>query len=267
MDWGDSLYRTLPQTDRILAIKMVKIIAEDVSLDFPIYNSNSRSMKNAVLRATTGGVVAKDSANHTYVRSLDHINFTISPGERVGLMGHNGSGKTTLLRALSGVYVPTSGKLDVSGRVVSLLDISLGMDPDATGYENIMMRGIMMGLTPHQIRSRMDEIADFTDLGEYLNMPIRSYSSGMQLRLAFTVSTSVEADIILMDEWLSVGDAAFQQKAANRLNHLVGNAPILVLASHSLDLINTVCSRVIELNHGRLVSDRPIPKENLKGAA
>lgn len=246
---------------------MVKIVAESVSLDFPIYNSNSRSMKNAVLRATTGGVVARDSANHTYVRSLDHLSFSIMPGERVGLVGHNGSGKTTLLRALSGVYAPTSGRLDVVGRIVSLLDISLGMDPDATGYENIMMRGIMMGLTPRQIKSRMDEIAHFTDLGEYLNMPIRSYSSGMQLRLAFTVSTSVEADIILMDEWLSVGDAAFQQKAAERLNHLVGNAPILVLASHSLDLINTVCTRVIELHHGRLVSDKPIIRKNMNNAA
>lgn len=185
----------------------------------------------------------------------------------MGLVGHNGSGKTTLLRALSGVYAPTSGRLDVLGRVVSLLDISLGMDPDATGYENIMMRGIMMGLTPKQIKSRMDEIAYFTDLGEYLNMPIRSYSSGMQLRLAFTVSTSVEADIILMDEWLSVGDAAFQQKAAERLNHLVGNAPILVLASHSPDLINTVCTRVIELHHGRLVSDNPIARDNMSNAA
>jgi len=240
---------------------MVKIVAENLCIDFPVYNSNSRSMKNAVLRATTGGAVAKDSANRTFVRSLDKVNFSIKPGERVGLMGHNGSGKTTLLRALSGVYAPTSGNLTVQGRVVSLLDISLGMDPDATGYENIMMRGIMMGLTPRQVQERMDAIAEFTDLGEYLGMPLRSYSSGMQLRLAFTVSTSVEADIVLMDEWLAVGDADFQLKAAERLNHLVGKAPILVLASHSIDLIRKVCTRVIELNHGHLVSDQPLLAE------
>jgi len=212
-------------------------------------------MKNAVLRATTGGRIARDSANHTYIRSLDMLRFEIEAGERVGLIGHNGSGKTTLLRALSGVYAPTSGTLDVAGRVASLLDISLGMDPDATGYENILMRGIVMGMGPKKMLAKIDEIAEFTDLGEYLNMPLRSYSSGMQMRLAFAVSTCIEAEILLMDEWISVGDADFQDKAADRLNNLIKTTPILVIATHSPELVRKVCTRKIQLEHGRIIQD------------
>lgn len=239
---------------------MPSIKATGLTLDYPVYNSNSRSMKNAVLRATTGGRIARDSANKTYVRSLDSLDFTVRQGERIGLVGHNGSGKSTLLRALAGVYAPTSGSLDVIGRVVSLLDINLGMDVDATGYENIMLRGIMMGLTPAQVRARTEEIAQFTDLGEYLEMPLRSYSSGMQMRLAFTVSTCVEADILLMDEWLSVGDAEFQEKAAARLSDLVSRSAILVIATHSPQLVQKVCTRQIELFHGKIISDTPVAK-------
>lgn len=237
---------------------MAQIKAEGVCIDFPIYNSSGRSMKNAVLRATTGGRIARDSSNHTYIRSLDDLSFEIKEGERVGLVGHNGSGKTTLLRALSGVYAPTVGRLCVEGRVASLLDITLGMDPDATGYENILMRGIIMGMGPKKMLSKVDEIAEFTDLGEYINMPLRSYSSGMQMRLAFAVSTCVEAEILLMDEWISVGDAAFQDKAAGRLNDLIKTTPILVIATHSPELVKKVCNRKIDLEHGRIVSDEKL---------
>lgn len=237
---------------------MAYIHADQISIDFPIYNSSGRSMKNAVLRATTGGRIAHDAGNHTYIRSLDDVSFQIKAGERVGLVGHNGSGKTTLLRALSGVYAPTGGRLRVDGRVASLLDISLGMDPDATGYENILMRGIIMGMEPKKMLAKVDEIAEFTDLGEYLNMPLRSYSSGMQMRLAFAVSTCVEAEVLLMDEWISVGDAGFQEKAAERLNNLIKTTPILVIATHSPELVSKVCNRKIELQHGRLVSDEQV---------
>jgi lipopolysaccharide transport system ATP-binding protein len=239
---------------------MAIIEAHDLTIDYPVYTNTSRSMKNVVLRATTGGRIARDATDHTYVRSLDRLNFAFSKGERVGLVGHNGSGKSTLLRALAGVYAPTSGTLKTVGRIVSLLDINLGMDVDATGYENIMLRGIMMGLTPPQIRAKTAEIADFTDLGEYLDMPLRSYSSGMQMRLAFTVSTCIETDILLMDEWLSVGDADFQDKAAKRLNDLVSRTSIIVIATHSPELVSNVCTRVIELNHGKIVSDKQVEK-------
>ena len=237
---------------------MGRITARDVCVDFPIFTNSSRSMKNLVLRATTGGRIAKDAGQHSYVRSLDHLTFNITAGERIGLVGHNGSGKTTLLRTLCGVYAPTFGHLLVSGRVVSLLDINLGMDPEGTGFENIMMRGIVMGMTPKQISARIEDIANFTDLGEYLDMPIRTYSSGMQMRLAFAVSTSVDADILLMDEWLSVGDAEFQTKAADRLAAMVHRTPILVVATHSMDLVTRTCTRMIRLEHGRIISDEPL---------
>jgi lipopolysaccharide transport system ATP-binding protein len=212
-------------------------------------------MKNVVLRATTGGRIAREAGQLSYVRSLDHVSLEVGPGERIGLVGHNGSGKTTLLRTLCGVYTPTFGQLSVTGRVVSLLDINLGMDPDGTGYENVTTRGIVMGLTPKQIRARLDDVAEFTDLGEYLGMPIRTYSTGMQMRLAFAVSTSIDADVLLMDEWLSVGDAEFQEKAAKRLARMVDRTPILVVATHSMDLVKKVATRMVRLEHGRIVAD------------
>lgn len=234
---------------------MSYIRAQDLVVEFPVFNNTHRSLKSAVLHATTGGRLARSAGDRVAVRALDSLTFNIQAGERVGLVGHNGSGKTTLLRVLAGAYEPIAGSLQLKGRVASLLDISLGMDHDATGYENIFLRGIMMGLTPQEIRQKMDEIADFTDLGEYLDMPVRTYSSGMQLRLAFAVSTSVEADILIMDEWLSVGDAEFNLKASERLTKLVENAAILVIASHSPELVSKVCTRAFRLEHGKLVQE------------
>lgn len=234
---------------------MSYIKAQDLVVEFPLFNNTHRSIKNAVLHATTGGRLAKYAGKTTGVRALDTLNFEIQKGDRVGLMGHNGSGKTTLLRVLAGAYEPTHGALYLKGRVASLLDISLGMDHDATGYENIFLRGIMMGLTPAEIREKSDEIAAFTELGEYLDMPVRTYSSGMQLRLAFAVSTSVQADIIVMDEWLSVGDAAFMAKASERLQRLVDGASILVIASHDPSLINKICNRAFRMEHGRIIEE------------
>lgn len=234
---------------------MIMINAKNVIIDFPIYNSSGRSIKKTMLRATTGGRIGQDSDNKTYVRSLDNLSFEFKAGDRVALVGHNGSGKTTLLRALSGVYAPTSGMISISGHVASLLDITLGMDIDATGYENIFMRGIVMGMSPVKMKGLIDEIADFTELGDYLNMPLRTYSSGMQMRLAFSVSTCIDADILLMDEWISVGDASFQDKAANRLNELINKVPLLVLATHSTELVKKVCNRVLSLEGGKIVKD------------
>ena len=229
------------------------IIAKDVGVEFPIFNSSHRSLKKSILNVTTGGRVAQDTKNHVVVRALDDISLNIQPGDRVGLVGHNGSGKTTLLRVLSGVYAPVRGSLDVKGKIATLLDISLGMDGEATGYENIRVRGLLMGLSVAEIDALTDEIAEFTGLGDYLNMPMRTYSSGMTVRLGFAVSTSIQADIVLMDEWLSVGDAEFQEKASERLNHMVNQASILVLASHSMDLVEKTCNRIVRMEHGKIV--------------
>ena len=234
------------------------IVANGLTVEFPIFENSHRSLKKKVLHLTTGGIIGNDAGNHPVVCALNRLDFMLKDGDRVGLVGHNGSGKTTLLRVLSGIYAPTRGSLKMTGRTASLLDVSTGVDPDATGFENIYLRGIMNGFRPSRIRDKIDEIADFTELGEYLNLPVRTYSSGMMLRLTFAISTSIDADILIMDEWLSVGDANFQDKAAKRLKALVDNASILVLASHSPDLIENVCNRKIQLEHGRIVADEAI---------
>ena len=234
------------------------IIADGLSVEFPIYENSNRSLKNAVFSLSTGGKIGKDASHHSIVSALNNLSFSFKDGERVGLVGHNGSGKTTLLRVLSGIYMPVRGRLKVTGKIASLIDVSMGLDPDATGFENIYLRGILDGLRPEKIKEKIDDIADFSDLGDYLNLPVRTYSSGMMLRLAFAISTSVEAEILIMDEWLSVGDASFSIKAAKRLQMLVGKASILVISSHDTNLIDRICNRKICLEHGRIISDEKI---------
>ena len=230
------------------------ISARQLTVEFPIFENSHRSLKKKVLHLTTGGTIGNDAGNHPVVCALDALDFEFKDGDRVGLVGHNGSGKTTLLRVLSGIYSPTRGQLKIKGKTASLLDVSTGVDPDATGFENIYLRGIMNGYKPSMIRNKIDEIADFTELGEYLNLPVRTYSSGMMLRLTFAISTSIQADILLMDEWLSVGDADFREKAAKRLKSLVDNASILVIASHNPELIDNVCNKKLQLEHGKIVA-------------
>ena len=230
------------------------ISARQLTVEFPIFENSHRSLKKKVLHLTTGGTIGNDAGNHPVVCALDALDFEFKDGDRVGLVGHNGSGKTTLLRVLSGIYSPTRGQLKIKGKTASLLDVSTGVDPDATGFENIYLRGIMNGFKPSMIRSKIDEIADFTELGEYMNLPVRTYSSGMMLRLTFAISTSIQADILLMDEWLSVGDADFREKAAKRLKALVDNASILVIASHNPELIDNVCNKKLQLEHGKIVA-------------
>ena len=234
---------------------MSHIRAEDLVVEFPIYGARSRSLKNTVIRAATGGVLATDAAQRTVVRAVDHLSFDWNEGDRIGLVGHNGSGKTTLLRALGGIYEPVGGSLSVHGRVASMLSLTLGMDDEATGYENIFLRGTIMGLSRREIAGMVDEICEFSELGDFINMPMRAYSSGMSMRLAFTISTSVKADIILMDEWIGAGDETFAEKAQRRLAELVGQAKILVLASHSPDIIRANCNKVVRLDHGRIVAE------------
>lgn len=239
------------------------IIAKQISVEFPIYENSHRSLKKAVLNLSTGGRIGQNSGHHSIVTALDNLSFNFEDGTRVGLVGHNGSGKTTLLRVLSGVYAPVRGELNVKGKIASLLDVSLGLDPDATGFENIYLRGILDGLKPSVIKDKIDEIAEFSELGDYLNLPVRTYSSGMMLRLAFAISTSVEADILIMDEWLSVGDESFRIKAEQRMENLVGKASILVVASHDPQMIARICNRKICLEHGRIILDEIVQKETL----
>jgi len=231
---------------------MAHIKADNLVVDFPVYDS--RSFKNLALGAAVGGGLAKDRKDRTVVRAINGLTFEIREGDRVGLLGPNGSGKSTLLRVMAGGYEPVSGSLDMLGSVGSMLSITLGMDVDATGYENIFMLGLMMGIDKKNIIKLTPEIADFTELGDFLRMPMRTYSSGMSMRLAFAVATAVKRDIILMDEWLSVGDASFLKKAEERLNEVLRGAKILVLASHNKDFLHKECNRIFHIEHGRLMN-------------
>lgn len=231
---------------------MAFVRLENCGLFLPVYGTGNRSLKQIVLSAATGGKIASSSRHVTVVQALRDINLDISSGDRIGLIGHNGAGKTTLLRMLAGIYEPTFGVMRRSGSVTSLLDVTLGLDHESTGYDNIVLRGLIMGESKARMKQLTPSIAEFSELGDYLNMPVRTYSSGMVLRLAFSIVTSIQADILLMDEWLSVGDASFVAKAEERMQKLVGNASILVLASHNPAIINDLCTMTVELEHGTI---------------
>ena len=234
---------------------MAHIQLNQVKLSFPIFNAESRSLKNKVLNLSTGGKLGLNSRGVAEIMALDNISFDLKNGERVGLVGHNGSGKSTLLRVLSGVYTPQHGSIKVNGKITSLIDISLGINAEFTGRENILIRGSLLGLTRQQIKDCTEKIIAFTELGEFIDMPLRTYSSGMQLRLAFAISTTIEPEILLMDEWLSVGDENFKDKAEDRMQQLAAKSSILVIASHSKEQILKVCNRVIWLEHGEIKMD------------
>lgn len=233
---------------------MAYIEIKDAVVEFPIYNANTRSFKNTVLKAAIGGKVDVYNQNVT-IRALDGISFTLKNGERVGLVGHNGAGKSTLLRLIGKVYVPCAGTACIEGTVGSLIAISLGIDHEATGRENIYIRGSLLGLNRKEIDAKIEQIIQLCDLGNFIDLPIRTYSTGMQMRLAFAVSTMIRPNILIMDEWLSVGDESFKAKAENRLAELVSNAQILVIASHSRSLVAKTCNRVIWLEHGKIRMD------------
>lgn len=237
---------------------MASIALRDVSVEFPIYQGSSRSLKKALLRAGTGGGIARDAANRVCVKALNNISLDIEHGDRVGIVGSNGAGKTTLLRVLAGVYEPTFGMVETEGHVAPLFDVGLGLNPDATGHDNIYLRGLYMGLPPKVIRSHIAEIAEFSELGDYLSMPVRTYSAGMTLRLAFGAATCIDPEILLMDEWLLAGDAHFLDKARRRLEAFVSRSSILVLASHSEVILREWCNKAIFLKRGRVEAFGPL---------
>lgn len=234
---------------------LAEITLDRVSVEFPIYNSGSRSLKTAVLEAATGGRIGVNARGRTVVKGLDNVSLRLVDGERLGLLGRNGAGKTTLLRVLLGIYAPSSGTVEVRGSVGSLIDVMFGVDPEASGRENIYVRGALLGLSKRKIRDCMDEIIEFSELGPFLDIPVRTYSSGMQMRLGFAVSTVIRPQILLMDEWLSVGDEAFQKKASKRLESVVDCTRILVIASHSIELLTRICTRIVRLEQGVVVDD------------
>jgi homopolymeric O-antigen transport system ATP-binding protein len=250
--------RKIPVAYYLLDLSMAFLRLHNLSVEFPVYQGGSQSLKKMLVAATTQGNLARDAMDRINVRALNDVTLNIEDGDRLGLIGANGAGKTTLLRVLAGIYAPTSGAFDSSGKVSALLDVSVGLNPEATGRENIILRGMYMNIHPREMRARVDDIAAFTELGPYLDMPTRTYSSGMMIRLGFAVSTCVPPEILVMDEWLSAGDASFLDKAQRRMETFVGSSSILVLASHSTDLLRKWCNRGILLQHGRIVAQGDI---------
>lgn len=235
-----------------------------VTLDYPVLSHSARRLSRQLIRVATGGRLDRAESGKVTVRALEDISASFRDGDRVGLVGHNGSGKTTLLRVLAGIYEPSDGSLEVAGRVGSLIDIGLGMSPEATGRENIYLRGALQGLRRREVTQLVPEIIEFAELGDFIDLPMRTYSSGMLLRLAFAVATALSPDILLMDEWLSVGDESFQAKAEARLSAIVESTSILIVATHSEKLIRDQCTRVLHLEHGRVLADGT-PEDVLPG--
>lgn len=230
---------------------MVSIDTYNAGVDFPIFDAKSRSMKKAFLGAA-GGAIGRNKQNTVVVEALKDVNLHLREGDRVGLVGHNGAGKSTLLRLLSGIYEPTRGAAEINGRVAPVFDLGVGMDPEISGYENIIIRGLFLGQTRRQMHEKMDEIAEFSELGEYLSMPLRTYSSGMRIRLALSVVTSIEPEILLLDEGLGAVDASFMAKARVRLQEMVERSGILVFASHSNDFLAQLCNTALWIDHGQV---------------
>jgi ABC-2 type transport system ATP-binding protein/lipopolysaccharide transport system ATP-binding protein len=232
---------------------MTSIVLDRVTVEFPIYNARGRSLKTELLRRTVGGHIEAADASHVSIQALRDIDLRLDKGDRLGLVGHNGAGKSTMLRVLSGVYEPSTGTATIDGKVSALTDMMMGMDVEATGYENIILRSAFMGVPIDQAKRNVAEIEEFSELGNFLHLPLRTYSSGMMLRLAFAVTTAVTPEILIMDEIIGAGDAAFFEKAEARLNRIIGDSHILVVASHSEFTLQRFCNKAAMLKEGRLV--------------
>jgi ABC-type polysaccharide/polyol phosphate transport system ATPase subunit len=227
---------------------MARIELDNVCLTFRV-----RQTKNLTLKEFLVGQMFRRSRNPVMeVHALRDLTLTIGRGERLGVIGHNGAGKSTLLKMLAGVYTPTAGTRLVEGKISSLFDINLGFEPEASGWENIAYRSYLQGETPRDVARKREAIADFCGLGEFLKMPVKYYSAGMQVRLAFSIATAVDPEVLLVDEVLGVGDMAFQQKARQRMREMMDKAQLMVLVSHDMLSIREMCDRVLWLDHGRL---------------
>jgi ABC-2 type transport system ATP-binding protein len=229
---------------------LVSITTKDACVDFPIFDAKSRSLKKTVIGLVGGNI--ETAAKVPVIEALRDISLNLEHGARVGLVGHNGAGKSTLLRLLAGIYEPTRGVADVRGRVAPVFDLGVGMDPEISGLENIIVRGLFLGMTRKEMEERIDDIAEFTELGDFLRMPLRTYSTGMRIRLALGVVTSIDPEILILDEGIGAVDAAFLNKSKKRLAELVERSGLLVFASHSDEFLRDLCDTAIWMEHGRI---------------
>jgi lipopolysaccharide transport system ATP-binding protein len=233
-------------------MNQTSIQLDNVNLHYSAVAFKERSLKSLLAAAVSGGGLRQDVRD---IHALRNLSLTISAGERVGLIGHNGAGKSTFLKMVAGLYPISSGARRVKGSVRSLFDLSLGFEADATGRENILYRGLLLGLSPKFMRSVREEIVAFADLGEFIDYPLKTYSAGMQVRLAFAISTIVGGDILLIDEIFGAGDVGFMQRAKDRITGLISASEIVILASHDFGTIASICNRTIVLHHGALLYD------------
>jgi lipopolysaccharide transport system ATP-binding protein len=231
-----------------------RIEITEVSVFFPLYHASSRSLKKTVVAAASGRL-GKDRQSRMVVQALRDISLTLTSGDRLGLVGMNGAGKTTLLRTLAGIYEPIAGRVRIQGNLTTMLDPNLGMNIEFTGRENIQLRGLYNGLDHAALAALQADVADFAGLGDFIDLPLRTYSSGMVIRLAFAMATAIRPQILLMDEWFAVGDAEFMEKAKARLEGMVRGAEILVLSTHMLDVVRSWCTRVLWIDQGRIRED------------
>lgn len=229
---------------------MTKLEFRNVTVQYPVYNSRSMSLRNQLMRISTGGRIESEAGHISIVTALRDVSFSLHDGDAVALIGHNGAGKSTMLRTMAGVYTPVAGEVVRTGRVATVLELGAGMDPELSGYENIIRMGVLMGMSMREIKERTAEIEEFTQLGDFLQLPVRTYSSGMSTRLMFAVATSTQPDILLVDEIFGMGDAEFQAKAKQRMESLIKSVGIFVFASHNNDLIKAYCNRFFRLEHG-----------------
>jgi ABC-2 type transport system ATP-binding protein len=234
---------------------VVSIDVHHASVDFPIFDAKARSLKKSVL-GRAGGHITSDKV--PVVEALRDIDLSLRQGDRVGLVGHNGAGKSTLLRLLAGIYEPTRGHTRIRGRVAPVFDLAVGMDPEISGYENILIRGLFLGMNRRTMERRVDEIAEFSELGDYLSMPLRTYSTGMRVRLALGVVTSIDPEILILDEGIGAVDAAFLEKARDRLRDLVSRSGMLVFASHSDEFLVELCDTAIWMDGGVVKEQGPL---------
>lgn len=234
---------------------MSKLYFKDVSLQYPVYNATAMSLRNQLVRLSTGGLIASDAGSVVTVSAINNASFELNKGDAVGLVGHNGAGKSTLLRLMAGIYSPTNGEIIRDGTVATVFELGAGMDSELTGYENIIRMLMLLGHSFLSAKSCIPDIEEFTELGDFLNLPMRTYSSGMTMRLMFAVATSVKPTILLIDEMFGVGDAEFQEKAQKRLQRWISEVDIFVFASHNHELIKRLCNRVFRLEHGQITEE------------
>jgi ABC-2 type transport system ATP-binding protein len=228
---------------------------QNVSLFYPILNSERASVRGW-MRAIAGSADTaffKDSGGHKLVRALDNLSFEVASGVRLGLLGSNGAGKSTLLKMIAGIYPPSTGKLDIGGTISSVLDLGVGMDSDATGRDNIVLMGYLRGFSRQESESHIEDVVEFADIGNFIDMPIRTYSAGMMTRLAFALATTIVPDILLLDEIVAAGDAAFVNKSRLRMESVMKRARILVFASHANNLIRAYCNKGLVIEKGRML--------------